>query len=97
MPFTPSEELRHKVIAGYEHCTDFKKYDTILKDNLEVPRTMKNSTKNYQLINGILYFNHDATDSQRVCVPGTDDLRKLVKGQTFFEVKHPTTANSTTT
>ena len=61
---------------------DFEKYYTVLRDNLEVPKTMKNSIKNYQLVNGILYFNHDATDYHRVCVPSTDDLRKLVIRQT---------------
>ncbi|GMG20217.1 unnamed protein product [[Candida] boidinii] len=80
--FTQSEELRNRVIAGYEHCNDFEKYYTVLRDNLKVPKTMKNSIKNYQLVNGILYFNHDATDYHRVCVPSTDDLRKLVIRQT---------------
>ncbi|OWB76130.1 hypothetical protein B5S32_g280 [[Candida] boidinii] len=80
--FHPSEELKNKITEGYEECKEFQKYVDVLKNNKEVPKTMRNSVKHYRYIDDILYFNNDDTNYQRVCVPGNTPLREAVIRQT---------------
>lgn len=79
--FSPSKDLKEKIIKGYENCNEFKQYYNVFKDNLDVPKTIKNSIKKYRYVEGLLYFNNDATDYLRVCIPNYEKLREAVISQ----------------
>lgn len=72
-----NEELKQKLIDGYQGDDEFGEIYEVLSKSLPIPLEIKNHIKHFQIIDGLLYYK--ATQDEefiRVCVPNVGYLKK---------------------
>ncbi len=73
----PAEDLKKRILDGYERDPDLKPIYVSLRDGIAPPKKIAHYAKHFKLDNGYMLYTAvlDNEDGYRICIPQFDQLR----------------------